>query len=85
MIEPIVGPIWVWIFVAEYPGVPALIGGSIVFVALAVHTLLRRVESCGSAVVDRVDGDAGRDTSVDRGDDVGAALPRSAAVSSDAN
>jgi len=39
MIEPIVGPIWVWIFVAEYPGVPALIGGSIVFVALAVHTL----------------------------------------------
>jgi drug/metabolite transporter (DMT)-like permease len=39
MIEPIVGPIWVWIFVAEYPGVPALIGGSIVFVALALHTL----------------------------------------------
>jgi drug/metabolite transporter (DMT)-like permease len=39
MIEPITGPIWVWIFVDEYPGVPALIGGSIVFVALAAHTL----------------------------------------------
>jgi hypothetical protein len=24
------GPIWVWIFVDEYPGVPALIGGFIV-------------------------------------------------------
>ena len=39
MLEPIMGPIWVWIFMDEYPGVPALIGGSIVFVALAVHTL----------------------------------------------
>jgi drug/metabolite transporter (DMT)-like permease len=39
MLEPIMGPIWVWIFMDEYPGVPALIGGSVVFVALAVHTL----------------------------------------------
>ena len=39
MLEPIVGPIWVWIFVSEYPGVPALIGGSAVFVALAAHTV----------------------------------------------
>ena len=39
MLEPIMGPIWVWIFVDEYPGVPALIGGTIVFVALAVHTV----------------------------------------------
>ena len=39
MLEPIMGPIWVWIFMNEYPGVPALIGGSIVFVALAVHTV----------------------------------------------
>ena len=39
MLEPIMGPIWVWIFVDEYPGVPALIGGAIVFVALAVHTV----------------------------------------------
>jgi drug/metabolite transporter (DMT)-like permease len=39
MLEPIMGPIWVWIFMSEYPGVPALIGGSIVFAALAIHTV----------------------------------------------
>lgn len=39
MLEPIMGPIWVWIFVSEYPGVPALIGGSAVFVALIAHTV----------------------------------------------
>jgi len=39
MLEPIMGPIWVWIFVSEYPGVPALIGGLTVFVALALHTV----------------------------------------------
>lgn len=39
MLEPVVGPIWVWVFVSEYPGVAALIGGSIVFVALAIHTV----------------------------------------------
>ena len=39
MLEPIMGPIWVWIVVSEYPGVPALIGGSMVFVALATHTV----------------------------------------------
>ncbi len=39
MLEPIMGPIWVWIFMDEYPGVPALIGGAIVFVALVTHTL----------------------------------------------
>jgi len=39
MLEPITGPIWVWIFDHENPGVPALIGGSAVFIALAAHTL----------------------------------------------
>jgi drug/metabolite transporter (DMT)-like permease len=39
MLEPIMGPIWVWIFVSEYPGIPALIGGSAVFIALAAHTV----------------------------------------------
>jgi drug/metabolite transporter (DMT)-like permease len=39
MLEPIMGPVWVWLFLNEYPGVPALIGGGIVFVALAVHTV----------------------------------------------
>lgn len=39
MLEPVLGPIWVWIFKDEYPGVPGLIGGGIVFAALAVHTV----------------------------------------------
>ena len=39
MLEPIMGPIWVWIFLDDYPGVPALVGGSVVFIALAVHTV----------------------------------------------
>lgn len=39
MLEPIMGPIWVWVFLGEYPGVPALIGGCTVFVALAAHTV----------------------------------------------
>ncbi len=39
MLEPVMGPLWVWLFIDEYPGVPALIGGSAVFVALAAHTI----------------------------------------------
>lgn len=39
MLEPIMGPVWVWLFRSEYPGVAALIGGAIVFIALAVHTV----------------------------------------------
>jgi drug/metabolite transporter (DMT)-like permease len=38
MLEPVTGPIWVWVFMNEYPGVPALIGGSAVFIALVAHT-----------------------------------------------
>lgn len=39
MLEPIMGPVWVWLFMDEYPGIPALIGGATVFVALAAHTV----------------------------------------------
>jgi drug/metabolite transporter (DMT)-like permease len=40
MLENILGPLWVWVFVGEDPGTYALIGGAIVLGALAVHTLL---------------------------------------------
>jgi drug/metabolite transporter (DMT)-like permease len=40
MLEPVLGPIWVWVFKDEYPGVPALIGGSLVFVTLTAHAWL---------------------------------------------
>ena len=72
MIEPIVGPIWVWIFINEYPGVPALIGGSTVFVALAAHTIYASSRGeARSAVVDGVDGQAWRDDLVDRRQHIG--------------
>ncbi len=40
MLEPVMGPIWVWAFRDEYPGVAGFIGGGVVFTALAVHTIL---------------------------------------------
>ncbi|WP_119458286.1 DMT family transporter [Rhodospirillaceae bacterium SYSU D60014] len=40
VLETILGPVWVWLFLGENPGVPALIGGVIVLAALAVHTAL---------------------------------------------
>lgn len=51
MLEPIMGPVWVWIFVDEYPGVASLIGGAIVFAALAAHTVY--ASSAGFTVTPR--------------------------------
>lgn len=45
VVEPILGPLWVWILLGERPSESALLGGAIVLVALAVHTaadLMRR-------------------------------------------
>lgn len=40
MIEPIFGPLWVWIAVGEEPVTTVLIGGAIVIVSVAAKTLL---------------------------------------------
>jgi len=40
VLEPILGPLWVWALVGEDPGAAALAGGGIVLAALVVHTLL---------------------------------------------
>lgn len=37
VLEPILGPIWVWVVLDEHPGTAALIGGGIVLGALALH------------------------------------------------
>jgi drug/metabolite transporter (DMT)-like permease len=37
LLEPILGPIWVWAMVGEYPGLATLIGGGLVLAALAVY------------------------------------------------
>jgi drug/metabolite transporter (DMT)-like permease len=34
LLEPILGPIWVWLLMAEYPGTATLVGGSIVLTAV---------------------------------------------------
>jgi drug/metabolite transporter (DMT)-like permease len=40
MLEPVLGPIWVWLVTGEAIGVRALIGGLVILSALVLHTLL---------------------------------------------
>jgi drug/metabolite transporter (DMT)-like permease len=40
LLEPVLGPIWVWLFMGEQPPPTTLIGGSIIFGALVVNTAL---------------------------------------------
>lgn len=39
VVEPILGPVWVWLFLGEQPGRGALFGGAIVLCALAVSLI----------------------------------------------
>ena len=39
-LEPILGPVWVWLFIGEAPNARALAGGTVVLAALAGHTLV---------------------------------------------
>ncbi|MEZ5775780.1 MAG: DMT family transporter [Hyphomicrobiaceae bacterium] len=38
-LEPILGPLWVWMVIGERPSDATLIGGAVVLAALLVHTL----------------------------------------------
>lgn len=38
-VEPVLGPIWVWLIHNEVPGIRTIIGGGIVFAALFLHIL----------------------------------------------
>jgi drug/metabolite transporter (DMT)-like permease len=40
-LEPVLGPIWVWLIHHEVPSLRTLIGGIVVFVALLVHLLVQ--------------------------------------------
>ena len=42
LLEPILGPVWVWLFLGEEPSASALLGASVVMGALFAHTLLDR-------------------------------------------
>ncbi|NJM30913.1 MAG: DMT family transporter [Rhizobiales bacterium] len=39
-LEPVLGPIWVWLMHSEVPSKLTLVGGSIVFAALLIHLLI---------------------------------------------
>lgn len=39
LLETVLGPLWVWLVLAEYPGDRALVGGALVVVTLAGHAL----------------------------------------------
>ncbi len=39
MLEPILGPAWVWIFLGEEPGAMTLIGGALVMASVAAYTI----------------------------------------------
>jgi drug/metabolite transporter (DMT)-like permease len=41
LLEPIFGPVWVWLLFGEVPTVPTLIGGGIVLGAVAINTFLQ--------------------------------------------
>jgi drug/metabolite transporter (DMT)-like permease len=39
MLEPILGPVWVWLVLAEEPATTVLVGGSIVIASIIVKTV----------------------------------------------
>ena len=40
MVEPILAPIWVWMGVGEVPGLATIVGGAIIFLAIAIDGIL---------------------------------------------
>ena len=47
LVEPILAPIWVWMGVGELPGLATIIGGSIIFLAIATDGILN-IKSSGN-------------------------------------
>jgi drug/metabolite transporter (DMT)-like permease len=41
LLETVVGPFWVWLVLAEEPGIRSLIGGAIIVATLGLHALVR--------------------------------------------
>ena len=42
LLETVLGPLWVWLVIAEYPGDWSIVGGAVVVVTLVLHTLSGR-------------------------------------------
>ncbi|MBO6784059.1 MAG: EamA family transporter [Alphaproteobacteria bacterium] len=37
LLEAVIGPLWAWIFIAQFPSLQTMIGGAVILVTLAVH------------------------------------------------
>src|SRR5262249_48826235 len=38
VLESVLGPVWVWLAIGEYPGAFSLLGGAVILFALVAHT-----------------------------------------------
>ena len=41
LLETIIGPIWVWLFINEKPTLETIHGGSIIILTIAIHSFLK--------------------------------------------
>ena len=41
LLETIIGPIWVWVFIKEQPSLETIQGGSIIILTIAIHSFLK--------------------------------------------
>lgn len=48
LVEPVLTPLWVWLFLAEFPGPLAMAGGAVVILATIAYTA-RREQAAGAA------------------------------------
>jgi drug/metabolite transporter (DMT)-like permease len=47
-LEPVLGPLWVWLVHGELPSQRTLLGGGVVFAALLIHLVLEWLKSAGT-------------------------------------
>jgi len=40
LLETILGPIWVWLVIKEQPSLETILGGSLIILTIAIHSLL---------------------------------------------
>jgi EamA-like transporter family. len=40
LLETIIGPIWVWLIIKEQPSAQTILGGIVIIITIAIHSLL---------------------------------------------
>jgi drug/metabolite transporter (DMT)-like permease len=56
LLEPILGPIWVWVLMGEHPGSQALLGGALVLSAVVANQLFAAWRGRGAGVIEPLPG-----------------------------